>query len=164
MSALDGKGTKFPNGINVDVGELFISDVAVTSSAAELNILDGVTKTAAQINDLATLTGTETLTGKTLTTPAVAQKVVTHDYAAGAADWTLTADELRSPIIMVTNANGAVNAIFSTAVTNFYLIDNQSGQALTCKKAGGTGIVVASTKRAILWMNGTDIVRISADA
>lgn len=41
MSALDGKGTKFPNGINVDAGELYISDVAVTATAAELNKLDG---------------------------------------------------------------------------------------------------------------------------
>ncbi|MGE5328007.1 MAG: hypothetical protein ACM3KR_00665 [Deltaproteobacteria bacterium] len=41
MSALDGKGTKHPNGIDVPVGKLFIDETAVTSSAAELNKLDG---------------------------------------------------------------------------------------------------------------------------
>lgn len=53
MSGLDQKGTKFPNGINVNAGELFIDDVAVTSSAAEFNLLDGVTATTAEINLLA---------------------------------------------------------------------------------------------------------------
>ncbi len=50
MSALDQKGTKFPNGINVDKDELFIADVAVTATAAELNKMDGVTATYAEIN------------------------------------------------------------------------------------------------------------------
>lgn len=90
--------------------------------------------------------------------------VVSKDYAGGAADWTLTAQERKAKIIKVTNANGAVNAILNTDTTNFYLVDNQSGQALTVKNATGNGIVVASTKRAILWNNGTDVVRITADA
>jgi hypothetical protein len=48
--AMEGTGTKFPNGINVDTGELFIGGVAVTSTASELNKLDGVTATMAEIN------------------------------------------------------------------------------------------------------------------
>jgi hypothetical protein len=50
MGALEGTGTKFPNGINIDSGELFIGDVAMTSTAVELNKLDGVTATTAEIN------------------------------------------------------------------------------------------------------------------
>lgn len=50
MSGLDGKGTKFPNGINVDKDELFIADVAVTTTAAELNVLDGINQSTAQLN------------------------------------------------------------------------------------------------------------------
>lgn len=50
MSGLDGYGTKFPNGVNVDKDELFIADVAVTVTAAELNILDGITATTAELN------------------------------------------------------------------------------------------------------------------
>ena len=58
MSGLDQKGTKFPNGIDVPAGKMFIDEVAVTASAAELNILAGTTKTAVQLNDaLAAITG-----------------------------------------------------------------------------------------------------------
>ena len=39
MSGLDGKGTRFPNGLNVDVGEFFINDVAMTKTAAQLNLV-----------------------------------------------------------------------------------------------------------------------------
>lgn len=37
MSGLDGKGTKHPNGIDIPAGKLFIDEVAMTSTAAELN-------------------------------------------------------------------------------------------------------------------------------
>ncbi len=50
MSGLDKKGSEFPNGINVPNDKLFINGTAVTSTAAELNILDGATVTAAEIN------------------------------------------------------------------------------------------------------------------
>lgn len=50
MSGLDQTGTKMPNGINVNAGEIWIDDVAMTASAAELNILDGVLATTAEIN------------------------------------------------------------------------------------------------------------------
>lgn len=50
MSGLNGTGTAFPNGINVNAGELFIDSVAMTSTAAELNKLDGVTATTAELN------------------------------------------------------------------------------------------------------------------
>lgn len=42
MGGLDGKGTYFPNGIDVDEGELFIDKVAVASSAADINAVDGI--------------------------------------------------------------------------------------------------------------------------
>jgi len=92
------------------------------------------------------------------------QTAASHDYAAGTTDWTLTSQERKCKILKVTNASGGVNAILNTDTPNFYVVDNQSGQALTVKNATGSGIVVASTKRAILWNNGTDVVRITADA
>ena len=102
--------------------------------------------------------GTVDLTG------GIIQLVASHDYSAAAVDWTLSTTERKAQIISVTNANGAVNAIFNIDTPNFYLIDNQSGQALTCKNSTGGSIVVASTKRAIVYNNGTAIVRITADA
>ena len=44
------------------------------------------------------------------------------------------------------------------------MVDNQSGQALTIKNAANGSIAIASTKRAIVYNNGTAIVRITADA
>lgn len=55
MSGLDQKGTKFPSGINVNAGELWIDDVAVTPSAAEMNVLDGVTAGTAAASKVAVL-------------------------------------------------------------------------------------------------------------
>ena len=39
MSGLDGKGSRFPNGLNVDVGELFINGGAMTRTATQLNLI-----------------------------------------------------------------------------------------------------------------------------
>jgi hypothetical protein len=62
----------------INTGILEIGGTAVTSTAAELNILDGVTSTAAELNLLDGVTGTlvteagsQTLTNKTLTSPVV---------------------------------------------------------------------------------------------
>lgn len=68
MSGLDQKGTKHPNGIDVPAGKLFIDEVAVTPSAAELNKLKSSTFTAAQlegfIKSLATITALDGSAGK----------------------------------------------------------------------------------------------------
>ena len=42
MSGLDGKGSAYPNGVNVPKNKLFIADVAVTPTAAELNVVAGI--------------------------------------------------------------------------------------------------------------------------
>lgn len=104
------------------------------------------------------------LASPTIITPALTDKVVTHDYGAAAADWTLTADERRGRVLKVSNASGAVNAIVNVDTPQLYMIDNQSGQSLTVKNATGSTITVASTKRAWLYNDGTNIVRVSADA
>jgi len=43
----------------------------MTSSTAELNVLTGMTRSTSDLNDLATLSGLETLTNKTLTAPQI---------------------------------------------------------------------------------------------
>lgn len=45
MSGLNGTGTYYPNGINVDVGELYIGGVSLGASASEINAAaDGLTE------------------------------------------------------------------------------------------------------------------------
>lgn len=82
MSALDGKGTKFPNGINVDKDELFIADVAVTTTAAELNLLDGVTASTVELNAVDGLTEGKFIAGEKfdITYPQVAAADVAKTF------------------------------------------------------------------------------------
>lgn len=112
---------------------------------------------------------TETLVNKTLTSPVITSPdltfgVASHNYGAAATDWTLSATELKALRIIVTNASGAVNAIATPTAGKMYVILNTSGQALTFKATGQTGVTIASTKSAIVIGNGTDFVRVTADA
>ena len=116
------------------------------------------------------LTGAETLTNKTLTSPVVTEPEVfhsfaAHDYAAGVVDWILSAAEAKKRFLIVTNASGVVNAVIPAA-QNFkeFVVLNTSGFALTVKAPTGTGIVIATTKVAIVYFDGTNILRVTADA
>jgi hypothetical protein len=117
-----------------------------------------------------TLTGAETLTNKILTSPKVTDpemihSFAAHDYGAAAEDWVLSAAEAKKRFLIATNANGAVNAVIPAA-SNFkeFVVVNTSGQALTIKAPSGTGIVVASTKTAIVYFAGTNVARLTPDA
>jgi len=66
------------NDLRVSAGQFYYGGTAVTSTATELNILDGVTATSAELNlldgvtgTLVTEAGTQTLTNKTLTSPTL---------------------------------------------------------------------------------------------
>ena len=48
--SMKGRGTYFKNGVEVPNGKLYIEEVAVTATAAELNKMDGVAATAAELN------------------------------------------------------------------------------------------------------------------
>jgi len=153
-------------GAGVVTNAMMAADVKVGSLAALTTTIK--TSLQAAINEIVaayvSLTGTQVLTNKTLTQPSVNGLLeISHDYGGGSADWTLSASELLGSVIKITGAGGAANAIFATTVRNLYLIDNQSGQAITCKNATGASVPVANTKRALLWNNGTSIIRITAD-
>ncbi len=93
--------------------------------------------------------------------------ILTHSYATAHADKTYTATDLPStPTVRITltAADAAANLILPAAVNKLYVIVNTSGWAITVKVTGQTGIVVASTMTAILMSNGTDVVRLTADA
>lgn len=122
------------------------------------------------LNTKITASSTDTLTNKTLTDPIITQPhilggYVAHDYAGAAVAWSLSAAEAKKDFIMPTNANGAVDAIIPTAM-NFkvFTIVNGTGQALTVKCPSGTGIVVASTKTAQVYFDGTNMKRLTPDA
>ena len=57
MSGLDQTGTKFPHGVNVDAGELYIDGVAVTATAASLNRVNYVASTTITFDPPSLTTG-----------------------------------------------------------------------------------------------------------
>ena len=85
-----------------------------------------------------------------------------HDYLGAHADWTLSSSEKQSKLLVVTNANGGAN-IIAPAENRDYIVSNGSGQAITIKKAAGTGITIADGKVAEVFYNGTDYARLTAD-
>ena len=121
----------------------------------------------ATTDTLATLNDTETLTNKTLTSPvinapSVVQSVAFHDYAASSADWTLSATEQKAVLLWVTNA-GATSDIIAPEEARIFFVYNNSGQSVTIKKSGGTGITVADARVAgVIYASG-DYVRLTPD-
>lgn len=112
---------------------------------------------------------TQTLTNKTLSepflgSPEITYKSTPHDYSGASADWTLDADELKASILKPTNANAPVNAIVADGTNKIYTVVNKTGQNLTVKTAGGTGITIANGKVAQVMSDGTNVIRITADA
>lgn len=94
-----------------------------------------------------------------------ADKVATHSYGTGHADWTLSAEEMQAGLLALTGtADEAVALIATPTLGKLYMVANTCGQAATIKASGGTGVAVASTKTAIVRGNGTDFVRVTGDA
>jgi hypothetical protein len=136
-----------------------VADITdLTASAAELNILDGVTASTAELNYVdgvtsaiqtqldtkASITGTETLTNKTLTDPAITGTILEDIYTItdGAA---FEIDPGNGSIQLVTlGANRtpkATNFANGEAVT--LMVDDGTAYALTWTDAtfGGSGVV-----------------------
>lgn len=100
-----------------------------------------------------------------------------NSITLAAGDVTLTRTQSTSGFLVVATGH-ATNAIVLPVLiatefveggtaSKFYTVKNSDASlAATIKVAGGTGIVVAATKTAIVALNaaGTDFVRITADA
>lgn len=84
--------------------------------------------------------------------------------AVTTADVTLNAAEARARYLTTTGVlTGNRNVIVPNDWEGFVFCNNTGAFTTTFKTAGGTGIVVAQTKRAILFADGTNVVRVTAD-
>lgn len=111
-----------------------------------------------------TLAATQILTNKSLTSPALTMGVSSIDFASGHVDHTLSAAEIKSFVLKPISANAGANIIVPLTAGKMFTVINGSGQAITLIGATGTGIAVANTKTAIVMSDGTNVVRITADA
>jgi hypothetical protein len=100
-----------------------------TVSATELGYLDGVTSAVqTQLNASATLTGTQTLTNKTLTSPAINNSTSTGSI--------LIAPEERTTV-SATAATGTVNFDASTQGVLYYTTNASANWTLNVRAASG---------------------------
>ncbi len=93
-------------------------------------------------------------------------KAVSHSYGAAHADWNMAPAETAGSVYSVTSANAAANAIFPAYIPGkCFVVNNGSGQAVTFKVTGKTGIAVANGKAAQLFMDPVagDVQRANAD-
>lgn len=111
---------------------------------------------------LVALAATQTLTNKTLTAPEIVEGVLAS-VTTGAGDVTLSATEAKVGIIEVSTGH-ASNAIIAPATLGktYWIVNNSIADALI-KKAAGTPVTVATTKKALVYYNGTNYVRLTAD-
>jgi hypothetical protein len=80
---------------------------------------------------------------------------------------TLSATEAASSILEFTGSPGAaVNVTLDDADVGMWVVANLTtgGFAITLKTPAGTGVAVANGKRAILYSDGTNVVRATLDA
>ena len=89
--------------------------------------------------------------------------IATHEYAGAAADWVLTSNEGKCTMLKVANAGGAANIIAPDRVGKLFVVNNLSGQTVTVKKSGGTGVAIANGKTALVMHNGTDYMKITGE-
>ena len=87
---------------------------------------------------------------------------VAHDYAAGNTAWTMTAAEAACGYIATTNAavGGADAVLPACTAGKLYTVNNTSGQTVTLKVTGQTGIATVTAKKSIGVCTGTDVVMI----
>lgn len=143
-------GIELTSSVTVPEGGLTLGSTAVTSTAAELNILDGVTATASEINILDGVTATATelnyLAGVTLGTSA-ASKVVTADSSGN----------------VVLSGNLTVSGTTTTiSSTNTVVADKlfELGNGTTGAPSGDAGIIIErgdSDNAIIAWDESADI-------
>lgn len=79
-------------------------------------------------------------------------------------DTTLTGAECEAKIIEISGTLTAPRNIVLVTTDGYNpIVYNATGQTLTFKTSGGTGIAVATTKRAMIYCDGTNYVRVTAD-
>jgi hypothetical protein len=163
--------------INVDGVLTQIANGTVALTASTTNYVEAtragvVSKnttayTAGSIPLYTIVTGTATVTSYTdyrmwVCLPGVSQRLA---FAMSDANTTLSSAQAKCSILEFTGTLGAGRNIVVPLAARQWTVYNSTtgGFALTFIGATGTGIAVAATKRAIVYADGTNVVRVTAD-
>ena len=98
---------------------------------------------------------------------AVSGVFSTLSIASTGDDTTLTAQQAADATVIDITLTAAKSIIFPSAVEGkIVIVHNKTAatHAVTVKVTGQTGVAIAATKTAILRCDGTDFVRVTADA
>jgi len=123
--------------------------------------------TAGRIPLYTVVTGASTVTSYSDLRAPWRPGYLTHDVsvAVTTADVTLTAAQARARYLTTTGVlTGNRAVIVPDRWEGIVYCNNTGAFTTTFKTAGGAGVVVAQTKRALLYADGTNVVRITADA
>lgn len=93
----------------------------------------------------------------------------THTNTTADEVWTLSATETKSNLLRVYQGTGSPIIVPTTPTActagRVYFVRNQaSSVSVVIKVSGQTGVTVASAKTAAAWCDGTDFLRLTADA
>ena len=145
----------------VITGSISLNGVVITSTAAELNILDGVTATAAEINVLDGITSTVSelniLDGVTSTAAelnildGVTATTAELNYVAGVTSSIQTQMNLKAPLtnaVLVTPNLGTPSAGTLTNATGLPIVAGTTGTLSQAR--GGTGVTTASNGQLLI--------------
>lgn len=109
-----------------------------------------------------TLTGVQTLTNKTMTSPVLNSPDIVNGVEAGlnlgAADVTLSAAQKIKAVLEVSTGHAA-NAIIAPAENKIYMVvNNDAVNNALIKKAAGVAVTIPPSTAAIVYYNGTNYV------
>lgn len=142
--------------IRADTGQ---EEVIIENCIGGAYILDGITH-------LSISPGTTWDSFTSSTTPSSAARVPqTAITKSDATDLTLTATQYQYDLLNLTGTpGGAFNIIGPNIARQRFTVLNQTNQACTLKKSGGTGVTIAANKCAQVFHNGSDYIRLTSDA
>lgn len=164
-------GVMFVDGVVTAVSSGTVSLTASTTNYVESTRAGVVSKnttgfTPGQIPLYTIVTGTATITTVTPARAWVTPNYLTQEssFAVTSADVTLTAAQARADILTTTGVlTGNRSVILPNSGKWWCFCNNTGAFTTTFKTSAGTGIVVAQGKVAMLWANGTNVVRLTDD-
>ena len=140
---------------------LFVSLIGITQ---DLATFVAITVTGALSAASATITGALDVMGDTTLGGLIGSKAT--NAVAATTTWTLSAADLSKLIVEKSGTTGGSTDIVATPTNGkiYVVYNNATGSNIVFKATGQTGVTVATATSALVMGNGTDFVRVTADA